>query len=353
MKLKKTLHWIFVSIILTIMSLYPTYENIKNGSGLAQYENHMLFLEGKSNNFDPWQYRVLCPLLAEELFLIIDGSFLDKMNRKYQTIPLAEKAFTLQELQKDALLFKYTIAFVLFRFFEHLLIYFLQWKYLGLFTKNEVLKSVFILMSVWATGNAVMNSDLSLNTYMDIIIYLSAAYLIVAKKSIYWILPLSILGALNRETAAFIPFMLFFAHCDFRKNIFPQKEIWKVTILSLISFFTILVAIRLYYSYRPETHSWNLFEYNLFSTISFYTYFEMFGAIGYLPVLCLYFWRKNSNILQTFFWLIVPIWFSVHLVGTLAKEARCFLVPMFVIFMPMIIEIIEQKSQEYYSSLKN
>ena len=67
----------------------------------------------------------------------------------------------------------------------------------------------------------------------------------------------------------------------------------------------------------------------------------MFGAIGFFPAICAYYYRLNSRILRTFFVLIVPVWFAIHLVGTFAKEARCFLMPMCVIFFPMIIEIIE------------
>jgi hypothetical protein len=350
MNLKQAIKGGGIALILAIMSLFPTYKNITNGAGLAQYENHKLFMARNSHDFDPWQYRILCPLLIEQLFPLIDGAVLDKISKKFQTIPVTEKATTFKELQKDPLLFKYTVVFVVFRFLEHLLIYCLLWYYLGLFTKNKVLISLFILMTSWAIGNAVMNSDLSLNTYMDIVLYLLAACVIVAKKNIYWIIPLSILGALNRETAAFIPFMLFFAHTDIKKKIVPQKNIWLVTSLSVALFFSILLSIRLYYGYRPETHTtWNSLRLNLFSSNSFYTYFEIFGAVGFLPFICLYYWRKNSHTLQTFFWLIVPIWFGVHLVGTLAREARCFLMPMIVVFMPMIVELIEEK---YISNFK-
>ncbi len=346
MNIKNTIKWIFISLLLSIMSLYPTYKNIRDGSGIAQYENHKLFMSGQSTNFDPWQYRILCPLLAEQLFHALDGSLLEGITKKFQSKSVNQNNFTMKELQKDPLLFKYTIVFILFRFLEHLLIYFLLWKYLGLFTKNKVLVSLFILIASWAMGNAVLNSDLSLNTYMDIILYLVAAYILVTKKSIYWIIPLSILGALNRETAAFIPLMLFFLQCNFKKKIFPPLNIWAITLISGVLFLLILSAIRIYYGYRPETHPWNLLKYNLLSANSFYTYFEIFGAIGFIPFICLYYWRKNSKSLQVFFWLIVPIWFGIHLVGILAKEARCFLVPLFVIFIPMIVEIIEQKSKE-------
>lgn len=334
---------VVIIFILSIMAVYPTYKNITNGSGLAQYANHKLFMENNSSNYDPWQYRILCPLLAEQLFYLMDGAVLTKIATQFQNIRVSEKASELRALQQDVLLFKYTIVFILFRFIEHLFIYVLLWKYLGLFTKNKVLISVFILMSSWAIGNAVMNSDLSLNTYLDIIFYLCAAYILATNKNIYWIVPLSILGALNRETAAFIPLMLFFTHFDLKNRIFPPRKIWLITLLSSVLFFSILWVIRVYYGYRPETHPWNLLKFNLLSANSFYTYFEMFGAIGFFPALCIYYYRQNSRILQTFLVLIVPVWFAIHLVGTLAREARCFLMPMLVIFFPMMIEIIESK----------
>jgi hypothetical protein len=346
MNVKKIMKWIGIILALTMMSIYPTFENISNGGGMSQYNNHKLFMEGHSQFFDPWQYRILCPLLVEQLYYFMDLPVLEKIHNRMKQLSFAERAEDLQALQKDFLLFKYTILFVLFRFVEHLLIYFLLWKYLGLFTKNKVLISIFILLTTWAIGNVVMNSDLSLNTYMDVILYLLAAYVIMGKKNSAWIIPLSILGAMNRETAAFIPLMLFFAHCDIKNRVFPPRNIWIQTIVSGVLFLSILIAIRLYYGYHPETHPWNLLKYNLYSATSFYTYFEIFGAVGFLPLICLYYWRKNSPILQTFFWLIVPIWVAIHLVGTFAREARCFLMLTIVIFMPMIVEIIEQKYKE-------
>lgn len=346
MNLKKTLKWLGIIFSLTIMSLYPIFENISDGGGMSQYTNHKAFMEGHSAFFDPWQYRILCPLIVEQLFPLVDGAMLDKIYHKYKTITFAERAFDLRALQDDMWLFKYTTVFVLFRFLEHLLIYFLLYKYLGLFTKNRVLRSVFLLIASWSIANAVMNSDFSMNTYMDIIIYLMAAYIVVAKQNINWLIPLSILGAMNRETAAFIPLLPFFVHLDIKNRVFPPKNIWIHTVISGLLFFSILVSIRLYYGYRPETHPWNLLKYNLYGATSFYTYFEMFSAIGFFPLICLYYWRKNSRVLQTFFWLIVPLWFGIHIVGTYAREARCFLVPMMVIFMPMIVEIIEQKFKE-------
>jgi hypothetical protein len=346
MNLKKTLKGLAIMLSLTMMSLYPIFENISDGGGMSQYTNHKAFMEGHSAFFDPWQYRILCPIIAEQLFHLVDGAMLDKIYNKYKTITFTERAFDLRALQDDVLLFKYTVAFVLFRFLEHLLIYFLLYKYLGLFTKNKVLRLVFLLIASWAIANAVMNSDFSMNTYMDIIIYLLAAYVVIAKENINWLIPLSILGAMNRETAAFIPLLPFFVHLDIKNRLFPPKNIWIHTAISSILFFSILASIRLYYGYHPETHPWNLIKFNLYSATSFYTYFEVFSAIGFFPLVCLYYWRKNSRALQTFFWLIVPIWFGIHIIGTFAREARCFLMPMIVIFMPMIVEIIEQKFRE-------
>lgn len=343
MKFKQIIKHICIAFVLFIMALYPTYKNITQGSGLYQYENHKLFMENNSHSFDPWQYRILCPLLVEKMFYILDATVLNTLYNTFKNKSIHTNTPQLQALQQDSLFFKYTIVFIVCRFLEDLCIYLLLWHYLFLFTKNKLLISIFILLAVWAMGNAVMNSDLSLNTYMDIIFYLTAAYIIVSKKNIYWILPLSILGAMNRETAAFIPLMLFFAHCDIKNKTLPPKKIWFITSVSVFLFFFILIIIRIHFGYRPDTHPWHLLVYNLFTPTNFHTYFEMFGALGVFPFMCFYYFRKNSYLLQMFFFLIVPIWFSVHLIGTYAREARCFLMPLFVIFMPMIIEIIEEK----------
>ena len=52
----------------------------------------------------------------------------------------------------------------------------------------------------WAIVHSFFNSDLSFNTFSDILFYLIAGLLILARRDM-WILPLSVLAILNRETS--------------------------------------------------------------------------------------------------------------------------------------------------------
>jgi hypothetical protein len=59
MTINKIIKTIGLASIIAIMALYPTYKNISNGAGLAQYDNHKLWLEGNSNTYDPWQNYII------------------------------------------------------------------------------------------------------------------------------------------------------------------------------------------------------------------------------------------------------------------------------------------------------
>jgi hypothetical protein len=88
---------------------------------------------------------------------------------------------------------------------------------------------------------------------------------------------------------------------------------------------------------------------NLVSLIAVKSYFEMIGAFSIIPLICLYKFKSASRILQIWFIGIVPIWFLVHFVSVVAYQSRLFLVPTLLIFVPMLLEIIEN---EYFALLK-
>ena len=60
----------------------------------------------------------------------------------------------------------------------------------------------------------------------------------------------------------------------------------------------------------------------------------LLATMGIIPFLALFSYRKWPHELKVFFWLIVPVWFLVHLFASTMAETRLFLVPYALIFIP-------------------
>lgn len=64
------------------------------------------------------------------------------------------------------------------------------------------------------------------------------------------------------------------------------------------------------------------------------TWVQLFGTLGVLPILAVWSARRWPRPLQAFFWAIVPVWIVVHPFVSVLAEARLFLVPLTMIFIP-------------------
>nr|WKN36370.1 hypothetical protein K4G66_28835 [Tunicatimonas sp. TK19036] len=361
---KKTL---FFVLCISLLSLYPIYRNYYYGRAIDQYERHVQFLEVNSRFHNPWQYRVLAPLSVEFIKIIYDHT-IDKILpiENYIHIELPEgadpKSSTLEFLQlmNNPDFVKYNLIYSGYRFFLNVGIYLLSFVLLSYFIRNKWLIYFGIILISFALGNAVNESDFTLHTYIDDILYLLAALVILYKKNDWYILLLTIIGAFNRETCLLIPFLYLISNIDWQsiklrqlnllKIIAPTSKVFMVTAFSGVAFALIFVAIRWYYGYEAQTE-WKvpaglpMLKLNLFSAIGIKSYFEMIGLFSIIPLLCLYKFRETSRILQIWFIGIVPLWFLVHWVAVVAYQSRLFLVPMLIIFIPMILEIIEKNSK--------
>src|SRR5882757_3514063 len=60
------------------LSLYPIYRNFYYSNGLLTYERHRGVIEKRSEFYNPWQYRILCPYTIEAMLWIYDRT-IDKV----------------------------------------------------------------------------------------------------------------------------------------------------------------------------------------------------------------------------------------------------------------------------------
>lgn len=353
---------LFIIFCISLLSAYPIYKNFYNGRAVTTYERHIALVEGRSEYYNPWQYRMLCPTIIEGMMWVynhtVDKIYPIEEKIHFEIAATSEQTAETKEFMnlvqtKGAL--KYMIVFIFFRFCLNFLVFALAyclWRY---FVKNNWLIFFGLIFISLSMGNGVIASDLTFNTYLDITFYLTAANIIVYKKNPYWLIPLIALAAFNRETSMMIPFLFFISQMDFSKfqlrrlNFsFPKLNVWVLTGIMYVIFFAIFFSVRAYYGYKPS-QEWKvpaglpMVKLNLLSSVGVKSYFEMLGLFGVIPFIILYKLRSFPLLLRVWFLCIVPAWFAVHFYTVVTYQTRLFLTPLIMIMMPMMLWLIENE----------
>ena len=362
---KTKINKFFLCFCLALLSLYPIYRNFYYSNGLLTYERDQSVLQGKSEFYNPWQYRILCPYTIEGIIWIYNRT-IDKVypiDKKVHftidnTSGISDETAKFIQLMQTPGVIKYMLIFILFRFVEHLFIFYLSWKLWEYFVKSQWLIFFGINFLAIGLGNAVAAADLSFNTYLDIIFYLLTANIIVYKKNPLWLFVIIPLASFNRETCLMIPALYFisvtdFTQFSFRKfNIkdigFPKTIVWLQTIALYIIYFAIFIGLRYHYGYQPAQRwkvpsGWPMLKLNLFGAVGVKGYFELLGTFGVILLIVIYQFRVFPHLLKKWFLFIVPVWFFVHYISVVAYETRTFIMPMVLTFLPMFLWLIEKE----------
>ncbi|MEX1238340.1 MAG: hypothetical protein WEB30_01435 [Cyclobacteriaceae bacterium] len=302
-----------------IMSLYILHEHSTSGVAIdldTMMARHRNFINGNSEFFNPWQYRILAPFMLEGLVQI----FIKISPGAPEVLPYLFLRF----LQNMILLY---IAFYFYR---------------ELKISNPVILFAGMLLLCFNISNSVFRSDLSFNTYFDVIFYLLAGWAIVTNRFI-WIIPITFFAALNRETSGFIPLMLVaaFTGKDWKNSL---KERLVIGGISLALFAACFVTIRLYYGYQEAKGIHGItspIDYLSFNFTFLRMYPQLFGTLALIPVVVIICFNKIPRILRNWFWLIVPSWILIHLIKSITAETRLFLVPHALIFIPAMLYLAE------------
>lgn len=355
---------LFICFCFALLSIFPVFWSFYLGNGILTYSRHKDIMAGQSSFYNPWQYRILSPLIAEGGMWVynhtVNKVFPIEGNHHFvikNTSGPNEKRDSFLELLGNPDALKYFIVFIVFRFVEHFFIFFLAWRLWGAFVKSKWLLFFGLSFLSLAIGNAGDVADLAFNTYLDIIFYLLTANLIIYKWNPAWLLLITPLAALNRETGMLIPYLYFISLTDFsqlsvrRLNLraikFPPFKTWVFVGILYAIFFSIFIGLRIYYGYRPQQEwrvpaGWQMLKLNLFSPTGFKAYMELIGTFAVIPFIILYRFRYFPEILRKWFILIVPIWFGVHYLSVVAYQTRLFLVPIIIIFIPMMLWLVEK-----------
>ena len=323
----KILSIVFILICILLFSTITVYLQVQAldkpfmaylEQGL-QIQRHNAVLQGSAPN--PWQYRVLADYLVEGVI------------RLFQNLDIAHPIAS---------------AFIAFRFVQNALIFWLAYLYYRKLNIPPAYALTGMAILAWGMTYANYDSDLQFNTYFDIIFYLLAGLLILAKRPI-WLIPLMIFAALNRETSGLIPFLALVlilpwsADAKNRKIILPAAA-------SLVIFAAIFAGLRLAYPNQPlsvphgQHMGLELLRYNLFRAI---TWTQLFATVSIVPALALLAYKKWPAPLQIFFWVLIPVWMLIHPFTSVMAETRVFLVPQVLILIPGALFLLSDSSMKW------
>lgn len=306
------------AILFSILTVYLQYTNL----GLDyleeghQIERHLAVLQGNAGN--PWQYRVLADYVVEGAIL-----FVTTLNVSH---PLA-------------------VAFLSVRFIQNVIIFLLAYSYYRRFGLSAAQALIGISLLAWGMTHAYYDSDLQFSNYFDIIFYLLTGWLILINQPL-WLIPVMALAALNRETSGLIPFMLLASHFAAEGGKLKSKTT-RVAAIAFAIYLLIFIILRLSFGpqelFIPYGHppGKNLLKYNLLRTI---TWVQLFATLGILPLLAVLAYRTWPHSLKAFFWVIIPIWFIVHMFASIVAETRLFLVPQAVVFIPGALFLLKENN---------
>ncbi len=353
----------FLCFCFALLSVLPIYRSLYYSNGLLTYERHRAIMEERSDFYNPWQYRILSPYIVEGMLFVYNHT-IDKIYPIEEKIHFNIESTSGTNTETDGFIklmqtkgaMKYMIIFIIYRFLEQFIIFWLLWNLWGYFVKSKWLIFLGICFSALAFGNAVTAADLAFNTYMDIIFYLLTALIIVRKKNPYWLIPITLLAAFNRETGLLIPALYFISQTDFTqfkinnlKSIkFPPAKTWVLVSVLYLLFISIFIALRVHFGYKPQ-QVWKapaglpMLKLNLFSAVGFKAYMELIGTFAVIPFIILYKFKSFPHLLKKWFLFLVPLWFLVHYVSVVAYQTRLFMVPILLIFIPMMLWLIEKE----------
>jgi hypothetical protein len=272
-----------------------------------QIERHNAVMQGTAG--DPWQYRVLSEYIAEGLIQL------------FQWINVQHAV---------------AVAFIVFRVLQNILIFFAAFYYFRRVDLPAAHAFAGLGMLSWSMLGSLYNSDLSFNTYFDVLFFLLAGLAILGKKPL-WILPLSLLAAFNRETGVLIPLMLLAVQL----RAAPGKERNASAAMGAVSLavnLAVFFGLRIVYGPQAMVLSFvglmpgaEVLAYNLFRPL---TWVILVNMMGITPLLALFSYPGWRSELKAFFWVVVPIWLLVHAVASVMAECRVFLVPQTMFFIP-------------------
>jgi hypothetical protein len=177
----------------------------------------------------------------------------------------------------------------------------------------------------------------SLDRFFDAIFYLLAGILVLSHRAL-WLPALIAVAIANRETAVFMP-TLVLARSWFssRRPIVIAGVSWAIAAI-------LYAAIHVYYGPHPRT------EDSYFGPSMFLHSLSMPGqtafflaAIGILPLLVVLVVDDVDPYLRRLLWMVVPLWFAIHIWAARLGEGLMYLAPLALIGVPLVLQGLQRR----------
>jgi hypothetical protein len=231
------------------------------------------------------------------------------------------------------------VGFLGFRVLQNALIFGLGWVYYRRLGSRRFVAALGLVLVAWAFTQALLHAGLAFNTYGDIAFYLLAALLIMDRRYA-WIVPLTVLAALNRETSGLIPLMLAAHGLSIGARTAEGRRAVVLGGAALAAFAATIAVVRL--AVGPADlilgngrhPGFEMFRYNVFRGL---TWSYLFQTLTVLPLLAVVAWRSWPRTLKAFGLAIAPAWFAIHVFAGVLAESRLVLVPVVLVFVPGVL----------------
>lgn len=294
------------SLLLTLFSVY-LHAKALGRAYIVDYQipRHLAMLAGAAGN--PWQYRMLSAWIVEGV----------------------ERLFAMCSVREPLI-----ASFLAVRTVEQTLLLALSWIYWRRFGLARTLCFCGLIFLGWSASYANYGSDFQFNTYLDGLFYVLGA-MAVQSGRLGWLLPITLLAALNRETSGFIPLLPLAALPGAGPGLRPRLV--RTAIAGFAIYLIVFAILRWSYGSQalivPYGHhpGLDLLAYNLGRAR---TWVQLLGTFSLVPFVAIAGYRQWPPLLRGFFWLIVPAWFVVHAFGAVMAETRILLVPLILVLIP-------------------
>lgn len=239
---------------------------------------------------------------------------------------------------------EYEVVAFLFRLAQNLAIFLLAQLYYRSLGLSRARSLAGLALLAYGLCTAFWQSDLSYYTYTALALLLAAGALVNRNEpeTDWWLVPLTLVAALNREEAVFIPLMLFAARAGPPREWLGDRRLLIQVALCLAAFVAVYVGVRLWRG--PAAYSHGRYgvgpglENLLFNLGNPRTWIGLAQMYAILP-LALLAWPRWPEVLRRYLLVLVVPWFAAQLVFGAADETRLFLGPMALIFVPAAVSL--------------
>lgn len=287
-----------------------------------QLARHRAVLDGVAP--DPWQYRLFSEYVVEAVL-----SLTSRLRVPHSV----------------------AVAFLAIRYAQNFAIFILAaalYRRLGLVPRMQ---AVGMALLAWGMTHALFNSDLSVNTYFDVIAYLVGGILVIDGR-LWSLVPLTLVAAFNRDTAGFVallPLGVYVARvfegsrhsntsASWRALIPPQRVLFPVVAATLV-FALVYVGIRAVLGPAPWPWDYRVGPEIARKNLSLSVLLQVSLTLGVIPLLALWQWRDLPELLRGWIILIAPAWAVIHIGSAHINESRVFLVPLALFLIPAALYV--------------